>query len=447
MAATDDSDIQAILSSLYQVGPTAEERRRASSQSLARMGLGILAANQPSREPRNPLGVLAAGGIGGMDAYQADLQRQMQERKAGAAMAMQGLQIKKQIAQQRALAQFADEQSGTPQVAQIPAGQLALTAGAAEGDIGPTQSNLKRIEAFESAPAVSRQVPNFSRLLANDVDPTRVRAMMEDWKLRNPDLEVIQSDTGKEIIYRDKRTMKELGRVPKQGGPGTVPFEASDIAPSAYRDFLINRGKAGATSVTVQPDNLGLKPRDRFDMEGKLRDDFRANPTVKAADEMASAFTLIKSAYERPSAANDLAMATKYMKILDPTSVVRESEFALAVNATGLLDKVQNYAASVLEGKKLNPAQREDFYKSAQAINESFQAERDKIASRFGENATQYNLSPRNVIGSPRAPDKKDGVTNEVMDNKPPAAQHRGRVIEDEAGKRFKSDGLIWKPL
>jgi len=34
-----------------------------------------------------------------------------------------------------------------------------------------------------------------------------------------------------------------------------------------------------------------------------------------------------------------------------------------------------------------------------------------------------------------------------VMDNKPPAAQHRGRVIEDEAGKRFKSDGLIWKPL
>jgi len=269
--------------------------------------------------------------------------------------------------------------------------------------------------------------------------------MMEDWKLRNPDMEVIQSDTGKEIIYRDKRTFKEVGRVPKQGGPATVPFEASDIAPSAYRDFLLNKGKAGATSVTVQPDSLGLKPRDRFDMEGKLRDDFRANPTVKAADEMSSAFTLIKSAYERPSAANDLAMATKYMKILDPTSVVRESEFALAVNATGLLDKVQNYAASVLEGKKLNPAQREDFYKSAQAINASFQLERDKIARRFGENATQYNLSPRNVIGSPRAPEKKD--EGEVMDKKPPAAQHRGRVIEDEAGKRFKSDGLIWKPL
>jgi hypothetical protein len=159
--------------------------------------------------------------------------------------------------------------------------------------------------------------------------------------------------------------------------------------------------------VTVQPDSLGLKPKDKFDMEDKLRGDFQAHPTVKAADEMRSAFKLIETAYQTPSAANDLAMATKYMKILDPTSVVRESEFALAVNATGLLDKVQNYAASILEGKKLNPNQREDFYNSAKAISEAFQKERDGIATRFEENAQQYNLTPANVVGSPRKKDDK----------------------------------------
>jgi hypothetical protein len=212
---------------------------------------------------------------------------------------------------------------------------------------------------------------------------------------------------------------------------------------TALQPLKLEQRRAGKTDVVVQPDNLGLKPKDRFDMEDKLRNDFQSNPTVKAADEMKSAFKLIETAYQRPSAANDLAMATKYMKILDPTSVVRESEFALAVNATGLLDKVQNYAASVLEGKKLNPTQRKDFYESAKEISDAFQKERGGIAERFTENAKQYNLTPDNVVGSPRQAQKQD----DPMPSKPPAAKHRGRIIEDSTGKRFKSDGMGWRPL
>jgi hypothetical protein len=174
--------------------------------------------------------------------------------------------------------------------------------------------------------------------------------------------------------------------------------------------------RAGKTDVVVSPDNLGLKPKDRFDMEGKLRDDFRGNPTVKAADEMDSAFRLIETARNRPSPANDLAMATKYMKILDPTSVVRESELALAMNATGLVDKVRNYAEMVATGKKLNPNQREDFYQSAKAINAAFQKERGSIAERFTQNASQYNLTPENVVGSPKASKGKPEKDPQVDD-------------------------------
>lgn len=140
----------------------------------------------------------------------------------------------------------------------------------------------------------------------------------------------------------------------------------------------------------------------KFEKEDKLRNDYTANPTVKAASEMSTAFKMIEAAYQRPSAANDLAMATKYMKILDPTSVVRESEFALAVNATGLLDKVQNYAASIMEGKKLNPTQRKDFYESAKAINESFQKGRADVDNEYSEMAKSYGLEPKNVIPSLR---------------------------------------------
>ena len=139
-----------------------------------------------------------------------------------------------------------------------------------------------------------------------------------------------------------------------------------------------------------------------FNQEDKLRADYTANPNVKAASEMQTAFKMIEAAKQNPSAANDLAMATKYMKILDPTPVVRESEFALAVQATGLLDKVKNYAASVLEGKKLNPTQREDFYNSAKAINDAFQKGREDVDKQYGEMAKGYGLNPKNVIPSLR---------------------------------------------
>jgi hypothetical protein len=145
-----------------------------------------------------------------------------------------------------------------------------------------------------------------------------------------------------------------------------------------------------------------LPPQKTFENEDKLRADYTANPVVKSANEMQTAFGMIEAAYQRPSAANDLAMATKYMKILDPTSVVRESEFALAVNATGLLDKVQNYAAQITEGKKLNPNQRKDFYDSAKAINDAFQKQRAEVDRQYSEMTQGYGLNPQNVIPSLR---------------------------------------------
>lgn len=202
-------------------------------------------------------------------------------------------------------------------------------------------------------------------------------------------------------------------QVPVDGKPGVSqgmwlkPGEATGVAVGGQKmpeilnpdvlKAMKERAAAGKTDVRVNTDSLGLKPKDRFDMEGKLADDYRADPTVKASQEMASAFKLIETAKMNPSPANDLAMATKYMKILDPTSVVRESELALAMNATGMLDKVMNYAQNIANGTKLNPTQREDFYNSAREINNAFQGKAKEIESTFGKTATQYGLNPENV--------------------------------------------------
>ena len=188
----------------------------------------------------------------------------------------------------------------------------------------------------------------------------------------------------------------------------TLIQEERDPVTGAVKE--VGRGPRFSSKPLV---DVNIKEGDKaFEKENKLRDDFKADPNVKAASEMNNAFKLIEAAYQRPSAANDLAMATKYMKILDPTSVVRESEFALAVAATGLMDKVQNYAASVLEGKKLNPQQRKDFYESAKAINTSFQSGVKEIEDQYSEITKGYGLKPENVIPSlrRRSDDKKKRI-------------------------------------
>ena len=185
------------------------------------------------------------------------------------------------------------------------------------------------------------------------------------------------------------------------------PFLPNGSANPAYQQYEIDRSRAGANrqSVVVNP------ALDPFKNEQSLRKEYQDNPLVKSAADMTNSFRMIDAAYKRPSAANDLAMATKYMKILDPTSVVRESEFALAVNATGVMDKVYNYANMIKTGQKLNPVQRKDFYDSAKAINDAFQEEAGKVKNTYRGIANQYGLSPENTtLGAEFIPNAAPGI-------------------------------------
>jgi len=57
----------------------------------------------------------------------------------------------------------------------------------------------------------------------------------------------------------------------------------------------------------------------------------------------------------------DVAGATKVMKLLDPGSVVRETELGIAMAAAGRMDRLNNYFNNMMTGQKLTPTQREDF--------------------------------------------------------------------------------------
>lgn len=196
---------------------------------------------------------------------------------------------------------------------------------------------------------------------------------------------------------------------PKADGAPTV-----DATGNAYKDLLatgpdgkpvVNNplldakkqiAQAGKSSTNVSV-NTGQKG---FDNTLKLRGDFRSEPIYKAHQEVQAAHSQITQALKLQSPAGDLAGATKIMKILDPGSVVRESELGMAMAASGALDRLQNYASNVINGTKLTPKQRIDFQNLADKLSAESAKQYNGKRSEYQGIAERNGLSVPDVLGA-----------------------------------------------
>lgn len=176
------------------------------------------------------------------------------------------------------------------------------------------------------------------------------------------------------------KTFEPVFTAPKQAAPtelARLTQEMNALPPGsplrgAYQ-AMINKTTTHAPGSNVSI-NMGQKGLEN---EFKLRDGFKGEPVYKAHQEMQAAYGQIKQALGQASPAGDLAGATKIMKLLDPGSVVRESELGMAMAASGALDRLQYYAQNVVNGTKLTPSQRKDFQTLADRL--------------YGESVNQYN--------------------------------------------------------
>ena len=165
--------------------------------------------------------------------------------------------------------------------------------------------------------------------------------------------------------------------------------------PGSLIDYELALKKAGASNVSVNTGQHG------FDNTLKLRSDFRSEPTYKAYQEVDSAFRQVKEGAKMQSPAGDLAAATKVMKILDPGSVVRESELGMAIAATGLADRVGNYATMVLKGTKLTPSQRKDFTDLSEKLYNAAANQYNAKRAEYETIANRNQLNAEDVAGAP----------------------------------------------
>jgi hypothetical protein len=147
---------------------------------------------------------------------------------------------------------------------------------------------------------------------------------------------------------------------------------------------------------TVPDPNL----EKRFNNEKTIRGEYRGR--VKSYDDARDAFSTIQASATDGTGASDIALITSFMKMLDPGSVVRETEFATASNASGLLTQLSNLAEKAKKGTFLSDEQRANFLNLAGKYYKAADANEAKVRKQYENIVDQYKLDYENVFGIPK---------------------------------------------
>ena len=188
------------------------------------------------------------------------------------------------------------------------------------------------------------------------------------------------------------------------GGEEVARNPAIDTPTETFTDVDNPYGKGGfgqRSSLTnkisgYQTPSLkgdGAKP---FETEQKLRKEYSTVSDVFKKTQ--DSFRRVVSSADSKSPAGDMALIFNYMKTLDPGSVVRESEFALAASAGSFGEQIKAGALKVMSGERLTTAQRADFMQNATRAYMGQADQQERRRMQFAGIAQNYGLDPGRAL-------------------------------------------------
>lgn len=181
----------------------------------------------------------------------------------------------------------------------------------------------------------------------------------------------------------------------------TMEYLATQAATDPLAAQMLEMARAtgdvgGAVSALMQQRLKG--PKDTFKDVQALRKEFTGLSRIKNFSDVTEAYTRIIKSAKDPSAAGDLALIFNYMKVLDPASVVRESEFAAAAKAGGLGPRIQAAVEQIERGTRLAPEQRADFVNRATQLYQGAEEQARPIYQTYEEIAIARGFDPKKAL-------------------------------------------------
>lgn len=179
----------------------------------------------------------------------------------------------------------------------------------------------------------------------------------------------------------------------------------------------------------------GIDPEKKFEQEEKLRKEY--NTRVQTFTDMKQTYSNIKASAVDGSGAGDIALVTGFMKMLDPGSVVRETEFATARDTSGLLSKLQSMAKKVENGQFLTPQQRKDFSDLAGQYMKAADEHENRVRKDLGSVVQSYGLSADNVFGTSVQPTDITALRSFLAKNNPGSEAKINGMSEEQLKASF----------
>ena len=161
----------------------------------------------------------------------------------------------------------------------------------------------------------------------------------------------------------------------------------------------------------------GVDPDKKFQQEEKLRKEYQGR--TKVYSELGSTYSNIESSAKAKTGPGDIALITGFMKMLDPGSVVRETEFATARDTAGLYTALENALKKAQNGQFLQSDQRKNFVDLAKQYLDAAQAKAIDDKKALGIVVKNYKLNPENVFGQEAPPLPTSATVNGVTFQRP----------------------------
>lgn len=160
--------------------------------------------------------------------------------------------------------------------------------------------------------------------------------------------------------------------------------------------------KKAAIELAALEATGGRDPEKTFAQEEKIRKEWQGRS--KMYSELQGTFNTLQASASSANGPGDIALITGFMKMLDPGSVVRETEFATARDTAGLFTQLQNRLEKAQNGQLLSPKQRQEYVALSQKYLDSAQKKANQEKKDLGIVVKNYRLNPENVFGAEQAP-------------------------------------------
>lgn len=270
-------------------------------------------------------------------------------------------------------------------------------------------------------PAVARMKPLEQAIQEIPQDPQG----LEHWKLSHGNMtpekfveltapKIDYKNDGKTLIPIQSNSLAPGYTTPQPIQMKTTPdadLQATTSRQNNAATVSASLANAGATREVAYATRDAARIQTGFANEQGLRKEFEGLPEVKNYKQAYPAYAAIKDAASRNTTQSDINIVYGLAKLYDPTSVVREGEYATVANSPNIPEKVKGYAQYLAGGGRLSPETKKQILAEAEGRIGTYSAEAKKAKGSYEGIATKRGMDPASVFAdmgdmtaSPQAP-------------------------------------------